>query len=201
MAKQTVIKFILVAVLAFNGSVAFSVSEENVWVPKRYTVAKHKLLSTAVEAERTERCERVILGEMSVEKTSDDFYYFIITCRDKARKSYNLSYHYPVAGGAPILLNEQLSKQPEQELEPENPTVSRDQAWPLCLASAREKTVRMLDVVIVEDDPSPSDVGLEKQHVVVPFEARNPQGQRLRYQLNCDVDVELNLRSKIGIRR
>ena len=178
-----------------------AVTEDDVWVPKRYTIAKHKLLSTAVEAERTERCARVIEGRMSVEKSTAEAYYFIITCRDKKRTSYNLSYSYQVSGAMPILLNEQISKEPEVLEEVELPTVSSNEAWPLCLADVKKKTQLMIDVLMLEDNPKPSDVGEPEQEYIIPFEAKNPQGTRLRYQADCKVDVELNVTSKIGIRR
>ena len=181
--------------------VCYGVTEADIWVPKRYTIAKHKLLSTAVEAERTDRCVRAVHGQLNVEKTTKEAYYFIITCRDKRSISYNLSYSYPVNGAAPVLLNEQKIIVPELEVIEDIPTITANEAWPLCIADLKTKIRTMLDVTVIEDNPNPSDEGLQQQDLIIPFEAKNPQGSVLRYQADCSVDVDKNVSLKISPRR
>lgn len=194
--------FVLLILLFTQAKAVWAVTEADIWVPKRFTVAKHKLLSTAVEAERTDRCQRVIQGQISVEKTTKDAYYFIITCRDKRSVSYNLSYSYPVNGAEPILLNEQKVVMPDQEDVIEDvPTITADEAWPLCLADLKSKTKTMLEVSMVEDNPRAGSPGEQLQVFTIPFDAKNPEGSLLRYEANCQVDVDKNLSLKIAPRR
>lgn len=181
-----------------------AVTESDIWVPKRYTAAKNKLLSTAVEAERTTRCAQVIQGSLVVEKTTPHAYYFVVTCRDKNRKSYNLSYSYPVNGAEPILLNEQFVVAPEPVViaaESAEPTISANRAWPLCIAALKKKTRTMLDVLMLEDNPRPSDDGLARQVFDIPFDAKNPQGLLLKYQGHCEVDAAGELTLAISGRK
>lgn len=190
--------FLLVAT-AFISTSLWAVTEQDVWVPKRYTVAKHKLLSTAVEAERTERCVSAIQGSLNLQKTTKQAYYFVVTCRDKNRHSYNLSYTYPIDGAMPTLVNEQLIVvEVVEEVVVAVPSISANEAWPLCVDTLRHKVRKMLDVQITELNPEPSDEGLPEQVLVILFEAKDPDGFLLRYQGNCVVDLEKNISMKIS---
>ncbi|WP_339671350.1 hypothetical protein [Dasania marina] len=184
----------------YGSAMAWAITESQIWVPKRYSEAKHKLLSTAVEAERSPRCVTAIQGSMVVEKTTAEAYYFVITCRDKNRKTYNLSYSYPVAGAMPSLLNEQYLFAPEpvvSSLQSAVPMISANAAWPLCITALQKQTRTMLNVLMLEDNPRPSDQGLPEQVFTIPFDAQNPQGLALKYQAHCAVDGQEAITIKI----
>ena len=195
--KLLISTFILVLV----SPLAMAVTDTNIWVPKRYTVAKHKLLSTAVEAERTDRCVEVVHGQMSVEKSTKQTYYFIITCRDKNRVSYNLAYTYPVKGVEPTLVHEQQVYVPEVEIEiAAEPTITANEVWPLCIEQLQQKTKLMIDVVITSENPEPSDEGVQNLLLEIPFEAKNPQGVLLKYKGVCEIDIDKNIDMKLAPR-
>ncbi|MGK0441392.1 MAG: hypothetical protein ACJA0N_001190, partial [Pseudohongiellaceae bacterium] len=179
---------IFLTMIIFSVS-AFAVTDANIWLPKRYTDGKNKLLSTAVEAERTDRCISAILGEINVEKTSADTYYFVITCRDKNQVSYNLSYTYPVNGAMPTLVKEQLVIEQEEEAS----AITADVAWSLCINEIKQKKRTMLGVTISGEAPSQSDERLEIQTFEIPFDAKSPDDILLRYKTNCTVDIGKNV--------
>jgi hypothetical protein len=194
----------VLALLLLLPLAAQAVDADRLWLPKKYRHAMMKLENTAFNAESSERCTEVTEGRIDVYKSTDQRYYFIITCRDKLRKTYNISYYYPVEGTAPELVNEQKLPEPEPELlaeqEPQVPMISGDDAWQLCLAALQKRSAGMLDVLMMEENPEPGMAPKEQYDYEIPLDAKDPRGTRLRYKGVCKVQAPDQVELKIKAR-
>ncbi len=101
-------RFILILLLSFFATQLWAVDASVLWLPKKFNDVKPKLMVVAEKAESSDRCQHVVAGEMNLSKTTDDNYYFVITCRDESRSTYNISYQYPKVGDEIIVVNEQV---------------------------------------------------------------------------------------------
>lgn len=187
---MSLLRGLLVASLC-SGHWAFAVDAKRMWLPKKYASAKPKLLAAARDAESTERCQTVVAGEMIVRKNTAENYYFVITCRDANRKTYNLSYQYPVVGNAPDLIAEQRSKEAQKKNKTvviEETGVSGEQALQLCF-NAFNKATDGLDDVQVLEQPSPAALAYSYNYSL-PFTAQSELGNDVLYSAHCQVEKE-----------
>ncbi len=197
--------FILVFFAGLFAQSAMAVDESRIWLPKKYSAVKPKLLAAAREAEQTSRCITVVAGEMIVRKNTDEHYYFVITCRDKHYKSYNLTYLYPVVGQTPELVAEQLPKntKKQQKIDVAETGIDKEQAAVLCRNELVVATDTLDEVTLLEDllvGPSivqaegqlEGQVGVQKSHFlyVMPFTALSELGNDARYRADCRVSRE-----------
>lgn len=161
-----------------------AVDDNRLWLPKKYKYALDSLRSTAMHAESTERCVSVLRGKLHIKKSTAEAYHFIITCRDANRKSYNIPYTYLVEGGVPDAV--------------EDVRVTGDESWGRCLARLKHKSKNMLSVLMPEDLLPNGYFKGEKFQYDIPFEAKDPWGNRLRYMGVCRISgggaIELSIK-------
>jgi hypothetical protein len=100
----------LIFLLLSQGVLALD--ESRLWLPKKHQDLMPKFISAALATEKTERCLKIVNGEFAPEKSDDEFYHFNFTCRDIKRRTYNISYRYPVKGGE-AMVDEQKVVRPE----------------------------------------------------------------------------------------
>ncbi|MEE8058968.1 MAG: hypothetical protein V3T17_14200 [Pseudomonadales bacterium] len=195
-------KSVLRTLLAFtllSGQWVLAVDENRIWLPKKYSSVKPKLLAAAKEAEETKRCKQVVAGEMIVRKNTDEHYYFVITCRDESYKTYNLSYHYPVTGQTPALVAEQFPKnaKKKEKVEITATGVNKDQAVTLCRNELISSTDTQDGVTVLEDllaDPVADGEGFL---FAIPFTALSELGNETRYRADCWVGKEGKARIEV----
>ena len=189
MKRLQVVTLIAVALSLLLLSInTHAVKAGRLWLPKKYQFAMVKLENTAYHAETSERCIEVIGGKIDHSKSSMDNFHFVITCRDSKRRSFNMVYNYPADAGQPELLVEQKRPEPEPEelLEEEEAIrISGDEAWALCLDILEKKSKNMIDVLYVDENPTPGLLDQDEYHYTIPLEAKNPSGSRLRYNGVC----------------
>ncbi len=168
-----------------------AVDENRIWLPKKYASAKPKLLATAKEAEATERCNKVVSGEIISRRTTQDHYYFLITCRDENQRTYNLGYLHPITGNTPELVMEQRSKNAPQktEVEIEEGKVTTEQVITLCRDEFAIRTDEYDDVQLLEQDSLPSQQG-DDYVLHMPFTAISSVGSSVDYKGICHVTVD-----------
>ena len=190
MSKTALPLLILLSLL--SGQWAYAVSESRIWLPKKYSSAKPKLMLAAREAEQTQRCMEVVAGEMIVRKSTAEHYYFVIGCRDENFKTYNLSYRYPVIGEVPELVAEQISRntQKKQKVEVADIGVSQQQVPSLCRNELAVVTDAQDEVTLLEElltDPIEQADGFL---YVMPYTALSELGNAARYRADCRVSKE-----------
>ncbi len=162
------------------------------WLPKKYSDARPKLMRAARDAENMERCKVVIAGEMIVSKNTSDEYYFVITCRDAGRRSYNLSYQYPRTSDGFELLAEQrssLSTDKESTTLPGKDGVTREHAITMCTEALAEETVLTDWTEVLED--SIQELEHDNQwvfHLQFPFQGKNRFDELVEFNSDCYVD-------------
>ncbi len=180
----------------------YAVDTDRLWLPKKYRSIKPKLLQAATEAENTERCLTVIAGEMIVRKNSDTHYYFVITCRDKSARTYNLSYLYPVSGAVIDLVAEQLPSQQRSKVEVvavDDSGVDDKAALQFCRNQISTSADYLDGIDIIEEDISPVEETGSGFSYTIPFFAKSELGSNVRYQTHCTVSetgetiIELSL--------
>ena len=183
-------------------STAQAAAEGRLWLPKKYQHAMVKLENTAYLAGLTERCTEVIAGKIDHSKSSPENYHFVITCRDYKRRSFNMIYNYAYDASSPVLVFEQQRPEPEPEPEAEiKPAgMAADEAWLLCIEALKNKTKNMIDVLYLEEQQPPDAVSEVGYDFTVPFEAKNPGGNRLKFNGVCKVLAEGATTLKIKVR-
>jgi hypothetical protein len=102
-------RFSLLIILSIFSVQLWAVDADVLWLPKKFNDIKPKLMTVATEVESSGRCTRVVAGEMDLSKTTEDSYYFIITCRDEGRRTYNVSYEYARSSDEFNVVNEQIA--------------------------------------------------------------------------------------------
>lgn len=181
---------LLVLLLMVPVQQVYAVDASRIWLPKKYQEIKPKLLDAAREAESSERCMKVVAGEMIVRKNTAEHYYFIVTCRDATFKTYNLTYLYPVAGNTPELLAEQLSLEEQakqQEVDIEDDGVNEEQALTLCQNEMAKQIDEMDAVTVIEEEVGPVDLRQGYFHYQLPFTTRSGLGSAILYRGDCAV--------------
>lgn len=195
--------FFLALTISLVASSAHAVKAGRLWLPKKYHYAMVKLENTAYLASQTERCTEVLAGKMDQSKSTAGNFHFVITCRDDKRRSFNRVYHYPSDASAPVLVLEQQRPEPEPEVlveEAQPPGLSGDEAWLLCIDALKKKTKNMIGVLYMDENPTPGLLAQEGYDFIIPLEAKNPGGNRLRYNGVCQVLPDSTTTLKIAPR-
>lgn len=187
--RQSWLVMLLVLSVGLAATTAYGVKAGRLWLPKKYQHAMVKLENTAYLAGATPRCIEVIAGKIDHSKSTADNFHFVITCRDDNRRSFNMVYDYAVNANAPVLVLEQKRPEPEPELLEEEsvPSMTGDEAWLLCIERLQQKTTKMIDVLYMDENPTPGLVDQSVYSFSIPLEAKNPNGERLRYSGLCKV--------------
>ena len=156
-------------------------------------------------AEASDRCVEVVSGQIVDRKNTVENYYFLITCRDSALKTYTLSYLFPKEGGVPTLIAEQQSKrssprpseggveaeyEPEAETEAKESGVNKEQALELCQSDLGTVTSHFDDVIILDKEITAVQDKEEGFFYQLPFTTSSELGSEVRYNVNCQVSKE-----------
>lgn len=112
------LRLLVLTLLLSLSTLGFALDESRLWLPKKYKGLMPKFITAALEAESTERCQKVINGQFVPNKTTEDYYYFVITCRDIERRTYNISYRYPVDGGDLESTEQKVKRKPAAVANP-----------------------------------------------------------------------------------
>lgn len=190
-SDMTARRYLLILGLFFCQCV-YAVDTNKLWLPKKYQSITPKLLQAALEAESSERCLSVIAGEMIIRKNSESHYYFVITCRDQDKRTYTLSYRYPVSGTAIDLVAEQLSAELRETVDVvtvKNTGVDEKTARLLCRIEISTSFDDLTGIEIIEGDISPVDTVNSGYSYTVPFFAKSELGSNVRYQAHCSVSA------------
>lgn len=202
MKSRSCIPFValVLANLTVVSPLARAVDANKVWLPKSFNYVRPKLLAAANEAEQTERCVKVISGEMISRKNTDEHYYFVITCRDAQHRSYNLSYLYPVVGDTLKLKSEQRPKGYQQEEVVVSETgVNLEQAKTLCSNELSAITDELETTGLEATRLSGQQQDNGTYALGLTFTALSELGNDTLYAGNCQVSVEGDVTANITL--
>lgn len=200
---KTSLLCLLLSLLLINSMPLLAFDKGRLWLPKSHSKLMPKLAAVAYEAEQTHRCVEILAGEMIARKNTEDHYYFVIKCRDKDRRSYNLSYLYPVNGGEAELAAEQRSSKgrgngsgkgnaaTDPAAEGADAGINAPQALLLCRNELDVVAdIQALEgVVVVEtqiSEPAEEAGGFSYS---LPFNAFSEMGAAIRYRGDCTVSA------------
>jgi hypothetical protein len=186
--------YLVVLISLLMSQSVWSVEASRIWLPKKYSEVKPKLMAAAQVAEETERCNTVVNGEMIVRKNTDEDYYFVITCRDQHNKTYNLTYLYPVVGNNPDLLAEQGSSTEQTQtkakaVDIESSSVNKEQALKLCLNSMASATKDLEEITIKDKDIKEVEERDNYFFYQIPFSTKTELGSPVIYRAECQVTL------------
>lgn len=188
------------ASLLLVSPLAQAVDANKIWLPKSFSHVRPKLLAAANQAEQTERCVKVISGEMISRKNTDENFYFVITCRDAQHRSYNLSYLYPVVGDVPKLKSEQRPQGYQQEEVVVSETgVNLEQAQTLCINELTATTDEFETTGLDAANLSGQQQGDGAYALVLSFTALSELGNDTLYSGNCQVSAEGEVTANITL--
>lgn len=188
------------ASLLMISSLAQAVDANKIWLPKSFSHVRPKLLAAANDAEQTERCVKVISGEMISRKNTADNYYFVITCRDAQRRSYNLTYLYPITGNTPQLKSEQRPQDYQQEEVVVSETgVNLEQAQTLCINELSVITDELETTNLNTAHLSGQQQDNGNFALSLDFTALSELGNDTSYTGNCQVSVQGDVTASITL--
>lgn len=171
-----------------------AVDSRALWLPKKYNDARPLLMNVAQQAEKDERCIVVIAGEMIVSKSTERDYYFVVTCRDSLKRSYNLSYVVQKKGGVSELLEEQRSSKSavkEGGVALGKKGLTKESALGQCALLLKEETVLSGVAEVIEEQIFEQE--RDSQWVYsfgYPFNTKNRLDEIVRFDANCHVDAD-----------
>lgn len=146
-------------------SVASAVDESRLWLPLKYQKYYLQLKTEAERAELSDRCVKVIRGELNFSKSTPGNPVFSIICRDQAGKSYN------IAG-----------------IEP---PVPKEVFWEKCKDTFERETRLMRGMeVLTAMPPVAQHLSKDRTLYIVDFNAKDIAGVALKYRANCIVDQD-----------
>jgi hypothetical protein len=188
---------------------SWAVDSSVLWLPKKYSDVKPKLLNAAREAEGMERCAVVIAGEMIVSKNTEEHYYLVITCRDIGLRSYNLSYQYSkkaddfdlLAEQRSSLSNENRSSLPNEKREslPIKDGMTKERAVQMCRDALAEESalsnwIKVLDDAVEEMDHDDEWIF----HLKFPFQGKNRFDEIVEFSSECFINEEDGAQIHLG---
>lgn len=184
------------------GQWVYALDTKSLWLPRGYQAATKPLIQTASALEKTDRCNKVIRGQLNVDRTTKKNYYFMITCHDKYGRSYNTSYTYPVGiiGAEPTMVYQQKERK-NQQCQNYSGLLDGDRIWNYCVKKLKDKTASMIKPVFMEENPEPGLGKLSKYHFEIPFDAQDMAKRRLRYKGVCEVTNKPNCNFNLEIKK
>ncbi|WP_339067266.1 hypothetical protein [Teredinibacter turnerae] len=146
-------------------SVAPAVDESRLWLPLKYQKYYLQLKTEAERAELSDRCVKVIRGELNFSKSTPSNPVFSIICRDQAGKSYN------IAGV--------------------EPPVPKEVFWEKCKDTFENETRLMRAMnVLTEMPPVAQRLTEDRTLYIVDFDAKDIAGVALKYRAKCIVEKD-----------
>ncbi|MGK0500524.1 MAG: hypothetical protein ACJAYG_002175 [Oceanicoccus sp.] len=170
----------------------WAVDTSRLWLPKKYAQVKPKLMLAAQQAEESDRCSTVVAGEMILRKNTPQNYYFVITCRDSAFKTYNLTYLFPIAGDMPSLKAEERSRVEQQIIVGviDDQGIDEPQAIQLCRNAMIELADEFDVMVITESALKVKSRPNGSFYMQLPFTAQSELGNAINYRADCRVNPQ-----------
>lgn len=180
-------RLVLFVVLVQGVSVCRALDRERLWLPKKYQHAMPSLVSAAELAEASPRCQEVVAGKMLQGRGAPGALLLVVTCRDEAGTTYNLSFEASLRGGDPELVAEQRTGAAAGEVPPEAVVtgITAEQALALCKTDFVD-AAQALDEATLQ-----SQQGLTAQAegagfvVRMPFTTRSDLGHAVSYEATC----------------
>lgn len=190
--------------MAFTGSTQlWGVEPGRLWLPKQYQSAMPKLQEVAGLAENSERCVEVVNGKLQISKTTAENYYFVVTCRDKNQRTFNLSFKAPVESGNPKLVAEQRSGAASRVVPPDaaESGINSQQALELCKKEFPAAADDLDEVHLIEASIGEVQTGSDGFSISLPFTAQSDLGQRVLYAAQCQVSAQGKTHFTIALQR
>lgn len=193
-----------IALLVCAGStLVWGVDSGRLWLPKQYQAAMPKLQEVANLAENSQRCVDVIHGKLQLSKTTDQDYYFVITCRDKNQRTFNLSFKSPVNSGTPRLVAEQRSGAAAAVVPPDaaDSGINSQQAGELCRKEFPAAVDALDEVSLMVDAIAEVQAVDDGFLLSLPFTSQSDLGQRVSYVAECRVSSQGETHFSIVLQR
>lgn len=201
-------------------SVSWSVDDRDLWLPASYKHLAPEFRKSALKLEDTERCVRVISGQLK-QSTASTEPVFILKCKNRDNKNYvalvnstTLEITYPnrdleaerEAKIAQIEADKiaeiaRLEAEEIARLEAER-IASIQRKYEECDGLYKAKTRYMKNMKeLSRTEPDAAELAEGKASMVFDFDAVTLQGKKLKYQATCYIDVELPTVVKIKGRK
>lgn len=189
---------VVVSIIGFLSPQLLALDKSRLWLPNKYKELMPKLVDTAMQAEKTSRCQWVINGEISLSKSTEQHYHFIITCRDENKRSYILNYLYPIDAEQAKLVAEQGGRSSSGQTnvpdgdgasEQEDSGLNEQAVLGICREALIAETDAMDDVVVIEEGVVNEAELPESFFFRLPFNSSSELGAEVRYRADCSVDA------------
>jgi len=159
---------------------AFAINQDQLWLPRDYYRHFRSLTKAAEMSEQTERCDHVIAGTLSQERSTKDHPVFIVTCRDQERQTFA----YIIDGLSLEILNRPPPPDPEMVAEKEL-QLKLEQYWLACYQQIKRRTQGLRGTNLSQDLPAAEMQDEENMQFHVDFNATSMQGHALHFRAEC----------------
>ncbi len=179
-------RFTLLLFLFSNSSVA--ALQGNFWLPSSYSALMPVLEQAVLEAESTPKCQKVISGSISEQRSTLSSPVFKLVCRNEAGATYPLIYN--AISGQLIDLDAETKKQ-QTQLSKVDELATISKSWKRCANEFRERTNKMKGVKVTDEYnqlPNVVKNGLAK--FLIDFNVAGPYGLVRKQRAICEVDYE-----------
>ena len=187
---------LIATVLFANESIA--VNRDQLWLPRDYYRHFRSLYKAAEISEQTERCQYVIAGTLSQERSTKEHPVFIVTCRDQERQTFA----YIVDGLSLDILNRPAPPDPEmlaqQELQKEI-----EKKWMACQEQIKKRTRGLRGIAwLGQETPEAKMDGDQIIGFEQDFNASDPNGYVLHFKARCHYEgdkkhIDINARLEL----
>lgn len=164
-----------------------ALDESRLWLPKSHERIYLNLKKSAEAAEALDRCHSVVRGTIDLTQSTKEYPIFRIMCRQANGRTYN-----EMVNG--------LTFEPLTTKAPSLEEIDVDKILQDCLVVLEQKTQLFIDKKMVDDEPKPEVVSLERVRFNLDFDAKNMNGASLRYRAVCNTEKEGPSKVKIKMR-
>jgi hypothetical protein len=174
------ISLLLVVIPILYSHFLYAFNQDQLWLPRDYYRHLRALYKAAELSEQTERCQYVIAGTLSQERSTKDHPVFVVTCRDQERQTFA----YIVDGLSMEILNRPPPPDPELLAERELQLVL-EKKWLACYEQIKKRTQGLRAIAMNQDMPEAHMDNDNNIAFIVDFNATSMDGFALRYRANC----------------
>lgn len=158
-----------------------AIDDSRLWLPKNYEHYFSKLRRAARTAEKTDRCESVVRGQLHQERSRPDHPVYRIICRDIDRVTYSV-----LIDGLTYEDLTPADKRKNSLSAAQLQSMRDDKYWEICQRELSARTGKMMGLTwLTEAMPAPDRSEALKEVFAVDFNAHDIQKQPLRYRAYC----------------
>lgn len=186
---------VTIAYITSFSPVVYAINRDQLWLPREYYRHFRKLYSAAEMSEATEKCKQVVAGTLSQERSTKQHPIFVVTCRDKQRKTFA----YIVDGLTLDILNKPKALDPEAAAQEALRKRLANQ-WDSCFQQIKQRTKSLSGITGLKSSvPDASVDENDNPRFETGFNASSKQGLALQFEVICQ--YENQSQKKVWINR